>query len=130
MEPVLHGVAQQLLIPQLQGLQHQGAVGDVVDGVGPADLLGQDGAGQGGGQVEIRDQGQEFPVRVEGEADGYRQAAVHHGGGEAAVEGRCQVVRVALHGVGDIQQALGGQLAAMEQVGAHGAGHQQGGGGA
>ena len=32
---------------------------------------------------------------------------------------------MALHGVGDIQQALGGELAAPQHVGAHGTGHQQ-----
>ena len=37
---------------------------------------------------------------------------------------------MALHGVGDVQQALGAELAAPQHVGAHGTGHQQGCGGA
>ena len=130
MEPVLHGAAQQLLVPQLQGFEHHGAVGYIINGVRPADLLGQHAPGQGGGQVEIGNQGQELPVRVEGEADGYRQAVIHHGGRQAAVKGRGQVVRVALHGVGDVQEALGGELVSPEHIGPHGPGHQQCGGGA
>ena len=66
---------------------------------------------------------------MQGKIHRHGQAVVHHGGGEATVKGRGQVVRVALHGVGDVQQALGGELVAPEQVGAHGTGYQQGGGG-
>ena len=130
MEPILHGVAQQLFVSQFQGFQHQSAVGDVVDGVGAVDLLRQYASGQGSGQIEVRHQGQKFPVWVQGEADGHRQAAVYHGGGEAAVKGRGQVVRVAFHGVGDVQKTLGRQLVASQHIGTHGSGHQQSGGGA
>ena len=130
MEPILHGVAQQLFVSQFQGLQHKSAVGDVVDGVGTVDLLRQYASGQGSGQVKVRNQSQKFPVRVQGEADGHRQTTVHHGSGEAAVKGRGQVVRVAFHGVGDVQKTLGRQLVAPQHVGAHGSGYQQSGGGA
>ena len=102
-EPVLHGGAQELFVPQLQGFEHQRAVGDVVNGVPPVDLLRQYGAGEGGGQGKVRDQRQKFPPRVEGEADAHRQTAVHHGGGEAAEKGGSQVVRVPFHGVGDVE---------------------------
>ena len=64
---------------------------------------------------------------MQGEADRDRQAAVHHGGRQAAVKGRCQVVRVAFHGVGDVQQALGAELIAPQHICAHGARHQQSG---
>ena len=64
------------------------------------------------------------------EADADGKAPVHHGGRQSAVEGRGQVVRVALHGVGDVEETLSGQLIAPEHVSAHGTRHQQGGGGA
>ena len=41
-ELILHGVAQELFVSQLQGFQDQGAVGDVVNGISPAHLLRQD----------------------------------------------------------------------------------------
>ena len=34
-----------------------------------------------------------------------------------------------LHGIGDVQQALGGKAVTPQDIGAHGARHQQGGGG-
>ena len=46
------------------------------------------------------------------------------------MEGRGQIVRMALHGVGDVQQALGGQFVSPQHVGPHGSRHQQGSGGA
>ena len=101
-EPVLHGGAQQLFVSQLQRLQHQCAVGNVENGIPPADLLGKDAPGQAGGQIEFRDQRHKLPVRVQREVDTHRKTAVYHRGGEAAVEGRGQVIRVALHGVGDV----------------------------
>ena len=55
--------------------------------------------------------------------------AVHHGRGEAAEESGRQIVRMPFHGVGDVEQALGGELIAPQDVGAHGTGHQQCGGG-
>ena len=57
---------------------------------------------------KLSTQGQKFPVRVEGEIDADRKTVVHHGSGQTAIKGRGQVVRVALHGVGDVEQALGG----------------------
>ena len=129
MKPVLHGGAQQLFVPKLQRLEHQRAVGDVVNGVPAVDLLRQNGTGEGSGQGEIRNENQKFPPGVEGEADAHRQTAVHHGRGEAAEESGRQIVRMPFHGVGDVEQALGGELIAPQDVCAHGAGHQQCGGG-
>ena len=125
MKLVLHGGTQQLLVTQFQSLQHQRTVGDVVNGISPIHLLRQHRTGFGSGQVEVRNQSQEFPVRVQGEIDADRQAVVHHGGGQTAVKGRSQVVRVAFHGIGNIQQTLGGQLVAPQHIGAHGARYQQ-----
>ena len=130
MEPVLHGGAQQLFVPKLQRLEHQCAVGDVVNGVPAVDLLRQNGTGEGGGQGEIRNENQKFPPGVQGKADAHRQTAVHHGRGQAAQESGGQIVRMAFHGVGDVEKTLGGELIAPQDVGAHGAGHQQRGGGA
>ena len=67
---------------------------------------------------------------MEGEADAHRQTAVHHGRGETAEESGRQIVRMPFHGVGDVEQALRGELIAPQDVCAHGAGHQQRGGGA
>ena len=124
-ELVLHAVSQELFVSQLQGFQHHGAVGYIVNRVSPVHLLRQHAAGQGGGQIELRHQGQELPAGMQGEIHGDGQAVIHHGGGEAAVKGGGQVVRVAFHGVGDVQQALGGEAAAPEHVGAHGAGDRK-----
>ena len=65
---------------------------------------------------------------MEGEINAHRQTVIHHGGGQTAVKSGSQVIRVALHGVGDVQQALGGQPVAPHHIGAHSACHQQSGG--
>jgi hypothetical protein len=129
-KPVLHSVAQQLFVSQFQRLEHHGTVGDIINGIGTADLLRQHAAGKTGGQVEIRNQRQKLPAGMQGEVHRHRQAVVYHGGGQAAIEGRCQIVRVSLHGVGDVQQALGAQAIAPQHICTHGTRHQQGSGGA
>ena len=88
-------------------------------------LFRKNGTGQRGRQVKVRDQRKKLPIRMERETHTHRQTAIHHRSGQTAEEGGSQVVRVAFHGVGDVQQTLGGQLVATQHVGAHSAGHQQ-----
>ena len=127
-ELILHGIAQQLFVALFQRFQNQRAMGDVVDGIGAADLLRQGGSGLGGGQVEVGNQSEELPVGMQGKADGNRESVIHHGGGQAAEEGGGKVIGVAFHSVGDVQKTLRGQLIAAQNVGTHGTCDQKCGG--
>ncbi len=67
--------------------------------------------------------------KMQGKIHAHRQTVIHHGGGEAAEEGGSKIIGVAFHGVGDVQQTLGGQFVAPQHIGTHGTCHQQRGGG-
>ena len=75
---VLHGISQKLLITQLQGFQHQGTMGDIIDRICPVILGGQCLTGNGGRQVEIRHQSQKLPIGMQGEIHAHRQTVIYH----------------------------------------------------
>ena len=117
MQLILRRNGQQLVAALTEGRRHQCCARQVVDRILVGDLLRQGCAGSLGQELVVRHDGREAEALVHIPLDGVDHTVLVDAAGQAAEQGRCHIVRVALDAGGQGQQLLGIQDIAQHSVG-------------
>ena len=108
MQPIPQGGGDLGHITVFQCAQQHRQMRSIIYRVPERNGGGQDGAGGMGAQRKIRRQSHKPQGGMGRISDGVHLAILQHGGGEAAVKSRCQVVRVPFDAGGQGDQRIGG----------------------